>query len=83
MGEGISSWATGTNRLFYINYASFGTNSAGKNRDINEIFRSNSMSVGLILGLKAGPFWLLIGLPIIVIALMFLYTIRIRAEKDD
>lgn len=41
------------------------------------------MNTDLILGLEAGPFWLLIGAPVVVITLMFLYVIRIRAEKDE
>ncbi len=41
------------------------------------------MTTDLILGLEAGPFWLLIGAPAVVITLMFLYIIRIRAEKDE
>ena len=37
----------------------------------------------MILGLDAGAFCMLIGGPVIVIVLMFLYTLRIRAEKED
>lgn len=41
------------------------------------------MNTDLILGLETGPFWLLIGAPVVVITVMFLYIIRIRAEKDE
>ena len=36
----------------------------------------------MILGLEPNAFWLLIGAPTIVIAVMFLCTLRIRKEKD-
>ena len=41
------------------------------------------MNGELIFGLAPGAFWLLIGGPFIVIVAMFLYMLRIRAEKDD
>ena len=37
----------------------------------------------MILGLESNAFWLLIGAPVIIIALMFLGALRIRSEKDE